>query len=149
MCAIATSGTRAGRGAGHRVLLVREWDSQVGGSGCCGRLGGGSELGCTNEFAHAREGMVAMGAVYRALRQELPEADLTVVDRRNTVWLLPTLVRDARRRGLGWGAVVRQLTMATRDTAIVADGLVISSGEVPAVCEAVRRVHEALGTPAR
>ncbi|HZI97395.1 MAG TPA: hypothetical protein VFD41_07715 [Actinomycetales bacterium] len=89
-----------------------------------------------------------MGAVYRALRQELPDTELTVVDPRNTVWLLPTLVRDARRRGLGWGAVVRQLTLATRASAIVADGLVVSSGPVPAVGEAVRRVREALGTPA-
>lgn len=129
---------------------MREWDEQVGGSGCCGRLGGqGTELGRAEDFAHAREGMVAMGDVYRALQRELPDVDLTVVDPRNTAWLVPTLVRDARRRGLGWGAVARQLQLATRPSAIVADGLVVSSGEVPTAAEAVRRVRDALGATVR
>ena len=30
----------------HRIILVREWDAQVTGSGCCGKLGGANdELG--------------------------------------------------------------------------------------------------------
>lgn len=138
----------AGDPARHRVLLVREWDEQVGGSGCCGRLGGeATELGQASDFAHAREGMVAMGAVYRALRQELPEVELTIVDPRNTVWLLPALVRDGRARGLGWRQVVQLLSRATRPAAIVVDGEVLFSGTVPAPAPAVEAVRAALAVP--
>lgn len=125
-------------------MLVREWDEQVGSSGCCGRLGGGeSEVGA-GEFAHARVAMVAMGAVYRELRAELPELDLTVVDPRNTVWLLPALVRDGRARGLGWRQIARQARRATAAPAIVVDGMVVASSGVPEPAQAVRLVRAAL-----
>lgn len=134
----------------HRVLLVREWDEQVGGSGCCGRLSGeNSEVGSTGDFARARESMVAMGEVYRALRREMPDVELTVVDPRNTVWLLPTLVRDARRRGLGWVDVVRQVRWATGASAIVVDGMVVCRGRVPDVDDALLHVRAALAQSSR
>ena len=129
---------------------MRQWDEQVGGSGCCGRLGGEhTELASSDDFAHARECMVEMGEVYRALRREMPEVELTVVDPRNTVWLLPTLVRDARRRGLGWADVVRQIRWATGASAIVVDGMVVCRGRVPDVEEALLRVRAALAQGTR
>jgi len=89
----------------HRVLLVREWDQQVGGSGCCGRLNTSSvEALCdnaTSPYARVREDMERVGEIYRALRERLDpaEVELTVVDPRNTVWLLPAIRRDRRKRG--------------------------------------------------
>lgn len=117
----------------HRVLLVRQWDQQVGGSGCCGRLSTGAadslcEAG-EDPYAHVRADMEAMGALYRALRERYPadELEVTVVDPRNTVWLLPTLWRDARRRGLGPVETLRQLHRATSPRAVVCDGLVVAT----------------------
>ena len=47
--------------AQHRIILVREWDSQVTGSGCCGRLGGQNhEFGDAETFAANRREMEAM-----------------------------------------------------------------------------------------
>lgn len=121
----------------HRVLLVREWDSQTSGSGCCGRLGGdvvrSLDDDAANPYQATRDDMERVGEVYRALRDRYPEdeVELTVVDPRNTVWLLPAIWRDARRRGLPVGATLRQLNAATSACAVVVDGKVITTVDDP------------------
>jgi hypothetical protein len=116
-----------------RVLLVRQWDEQMGGSGCCGRLSSVAAASIcatgADPYAHARADMEVMGAVYRALRERYAEADLevTVVDPRNTAWLVPATWRDARRRGLSRRAALRQVHRATSPRAVVCDGLVVAT----------------------
>ncbi len=131
----------------HRVILVREWDTQLAASGCCGRLGGqNTELGDTDTFAANRSEMEAMGEVYRALRAELfdEDAEITVVDPRNMVWLVPTLLKDARRRGLGLQETWSQLRRGVSYTSIVVDGKVLFNGRTPPVEEAVAAVKKEL-----
>jgi hypothetical protein len=130
----------------HRAVLVREWDEQLSGSGCCGRLGGvGSELGERATYDHIRADMEAMGAVYRALRAAFPPEVLAVevVDPRNMVWLVPALVRDARRRGLPGRDVWGLLRRGVRQHAVIVDGALVHPGGTPpdpeAVVAAVRR----------
>ncbi len=137
----------------HRVLLVRQWDEQMGGSGCCGRLGGvTTDLASGDDYAHAREQMEDMGAVYRALREQFPDVDVTVVDGRNWAWLVPAVARDARATGCGWVEVARQVNRATTPASVVVDGVVVSAGQVPSVADAVTAVRAGLrrvpgGTP--
>jgi hypothetical protein len=116
----------------HHVLLVREWDSQTSGSGCCGRLGGADcDVGHPDTFAHSRSLMEKMGGIYRALRQELPRdtVEITVVDPRNMVWLIPTILHDGRRRGLQAGELWRQVRSGVRNGAIVVDGRALSAAD--------------------
>lgn len=121
----------------HRVMLVRQWDQQLGGSGCCGRLDGEAlgTLGRNAEdpYAHCRGDMQRVGAVYRALRERFPEdeVELVVVDPRNTAWVLPAVWRDARRRGLSVRAALRQCNAATAACALVCDGLVLTRDAEP------------------
>lgn len=133
----------------HRVLLVRELDAQVSASGCCGRLGGeGSEIGDGRDYAHNRVEMEAMGRVYRALKEALFDRDvgITVVDPRNALWLLPAIVRDARRRGvrLSISKTLASVRRGISYNAVLLDGKVLFSGRVPAPEEAVRAVFAEL-----
>jgi hypothetical protein len=131
----------------HRIILVREWDAQVSASGCCGRLGGeNSELGETDTFAQNRCEMEAMGEVYRALKAELFDVDMeiTVVDPRNMIWLVPTLLKDARKRGLGIGETWSHLRRGVSYTAIIVDGKTLFSGRIPKVEDAVEAVKREL-----
>ena len=133
----------------HRIILVREWDAQVSASGCCGRLGGeNSEFGDTDTFAANRCEMEAMGEVYRALRAELfdEDAEITVVDPRNMVWLVPTLLKDARKRGLGVKETWDHLKRGVSYTAIIVDGKTLFSGRIPKVEDAVRAVREEISS---
>lgn len=133
----------------HRVLLVREWDQQVGGSGCCGRLNTASvEALCDDApspYAGAREDMQRVGYIYRTLSDLLDpaEVEVTVVDPRNTVWLLPAIWRDGRRRGLSVSSRLRQLNRGTAPCAVVCDGLVVAR-DVPQE-QAVEAVQADLG----
>ena len=131
----------------HRIILVREWDAQLAASGCCGRLGGeNSELGDAETFAANRSEMEAMGEVYRALRAELfdEDAEITVVDPRNMVWLVPTLLKDARRRGLSLRETWSQLRRGVSYTAIIVDGKTLFNGRIPPVEDAVAAVKKEL-----
>ena len=62
----------------HRVLLVREWDWQNTGSGCCGRVGGGHEFCDAADFARSRQEMVRVGSVYEALREAFGDDECPV-----------------------------------------------------------------------
>ncbi|WP_370324710.1 hypothetical protein [Euzebya sp.] len=126
-----------------RIILVREWDSQHTGSGCCGTIGGiHDELGGGSDYAHCRVLMDRMGAVYRALRAALGAAvAIEVVDPRNTFWLLPALWRDARRRGATWAEAWRTVRQGTANGAIVADGRVLSVGPPPDPAAVVTKVE--------
>lgn len=134
----------------HHVMLVRAWDQQMSGSGCCGRLGGEStELGRAGDFAPQRADMEEVGAVYRALRRVLTDdVELTVVDPRNLVWLVPRLLRDGRGRGLRSTELWREVRRGTSRTAVVVDGMAVAWGQLPGPDEVVERVLVALGAPA-
>lgn len=138
----------------HRVLLVREWDVQTSGSGCCGRLDGEAVSALTERdtpYTRTRAEMESFGAVYRALRERFPEdeLDLTVVDPRNVVWLVPTIWRDARRRGLSVYRTLRQVGGGTSSRALVCDGKVLIAGTVPGPRRAVDAVQRDLAASPR
>lgn len=129
----------------HRVLLLREWDQQTTGSGCCGRLEGGTtEVAGAADFSRAREGMERMGAVYRALRRELPTVEVQIVDPRNITFLLPGVLRDARRSGATWREALAELRRGSGQGAILVDGRVVSSGPIPEPDRAVELVLDQL-----
>lgn len=124
--------------ARHRVFLVREWDEQMSGSGCCGRLGDEvvnslTDGAAPDPYGRARADMERVGEVYRALRDRYSEqeVELTVVDPRNTFWLLPAIWRDARRRGLSIPMSLRQLNAGTAACAVICDGLVLATDAEP------------------
>ena len=131
-----------------RVILVREWDAQVGSSGCCGRLGGlDCDVGEEHTFAHARADMEAMGAVYQALHAEFGDViDLQVVDPRNTVWLVPTIWRDARARGYSAGQTWRQIRRGAAQGAVICEGKVLHTGAPPDPTDIVDAVRAELAT---
>jgi hypothetical protein len=134
----------------HQVLLVRDWDEQTTGSGCCGRLGGvTTELCGPDDFAETRALMERMGEIYRALRAELPRevCDVQIVDARNMTFLYPGLYRAARRRGRTRGEALRAVAAGVRQGAIVVDGVTVCAGDPPPADVAVDLVlRELAGT---
>ncbi len=134
----------------HRIILVREWDTQVAASGCCGRLGGqDTELGDAETFAANRSEMEAMGEVYRALRAQFSkeEVEIEIVDPRNAVWLVPAVFKDARRRGLSLWQSITQIGRGVSYNSVVVDGKVLFSGRVPPAEDAVAAAKKELEMP--
>jgi hypothetical protein len=114
------------------VILIREWEAQTSGSGCCGRLEG-DFLHCGESqpvAAERRAVMERMGPLYRALRERFGEmADIEVVDPRN-VALLFLLLRDFWAFRVGLGSALRTLARIPIQ-AVVVNGRIVARGEWP------------------
>ena len=87
-----------------------------------------------------------MGRVYRALRKDLfdEEVALTVVDPRNMVWLIPSVLKDARKRGLSIRETFKQVNKGVSYNAVILDGKVLFSGHIPEPEDAVAAVRSEL-----
>lgn len=119
------------------VLLIREWEAQMSGSGCCGRLEGDFLLCDGQSFAPERRAvMERMGPLYLGLRERLGNSvEIEVVDPRN-VSLLFLLLRDFHRYGVGLAEAFRTLARIPVQ-AVVVNGRLVSRGEWPEVEEIV------------
>lgn len=125
----------------HHLILVREIDQQMSGSGCCGRVEGdltgwvGSGEKCF--FPERRALMDSIGAIYRAVRREFGEqVEITVVDPRNQLAFLPLVLRDAMRFRVPLLTALQAAFSASVATGIL-DGQVLFRGEVPSADEAL------------
>lgn len=109
-----------GMGPKTSVILVREWEQQMSGSGCCGRLEG-DFLGCGENavFKERRAIMERMGPVYRAIRARFGDAvDMQIVDPRNFTLLL-LLLRDFWTFRVGLGTAMRTLSRLPKQGVVV------------------------------
>lgn len=123
------------------VLLIREWEGQTSGSGCCGRLEGDLPFCEQQTLAPERRAvMERMGPLYQALRKRFGSSiELEVVDPRN-VSLLFLLVRDFRRYGVGFGSALRTLARIPVQ-AVVVNGRIVARGEWPDPEEVARMLE--------
>ena len=130
----------------HHLILVRESDQQMSGSGCCGRIEGDAVLwdrdGCV--FGERREKMVQIGEIYRAVREAFGHAvEITIVDPRNLVSFIPLVVRDAFRYHVPVLTALQSLTSTTLSTAVF-DGQVLYAGRIPPAAEVVELIRKRL-----
>lgn len=116
----------------HSILLIREWEAQMSGSGCCGRLEGDFPFsdGKPDVAPERRAVMERMGPLYMALRERFGEtADIEVVDPRN-VSLFFLLIRDFWRYRVGLIEALRTLARIPIQ-AVVVNGRMVARGKWP------------------
>lgn len=142
----------------HHLILIREIDQQMSGSGCCGRVEGdlrqwvGEDERCF--FPERRALMDRFGVVYRAVKAEFgEEVRVTVVDPRNQISLVPMVVRDALRYRVPALTALQSVLSASVCSALF-DGQLLFRREVPPVdrvLELIRGRWEiaAVGAPPR
>jgi hypothetical protein len=125
------------------VIIIREMDSQMTGSGCCGKLiGDTTRYGGRVVFRESRRLMQQCGELSEALRQELGDAvDITLVDPRNQLYLWPRLVRDVWRFRTPLTAALRTLAMAFSLPAVIVNGRVVASRHLPELPELIRAIR--------
>jgi len=110
---------------------VREWEQQLTGSGCCGKLEG-DFLGCGEAavFRDRREMMERMGQVYRAIRDRFGDAvEVQIVDPRNAGLIL-MLARDFFAFRPGLRAALGTLARLPKQ-GVIANGRLVDRSEHP------------------
>lgn len=128
------------------IILIRETEEQVAGSGCCGKFEG-DFAHCAGEwvFPERRQIKESMGAVTRCLKEEFGDAiELTIVDPRNQLYLFPKIVRDVWRFRPSLGAALRSICLAFSFPAVLVNGAVKFSRRVPAREEVLQTVLAAI-----
>ena len=132
------------------VILVREWEGQSTGSGCCGRLEGEFlTSGGKPVFAERRAIMEGMGPLYTTLRSRFGDGvDLEVVDPRNVFSLIFLLLRDFLAFRVGVGVALRTLTRLPVQ-AVVINGRLVARGEWPDPMEVVAMLEAAISEASR
>jgi hypothetical protein len=134
----------------HHLILVREIDEQMSGSGCCGRIEGDlarwDRSGCV--FPERRALMGGMGALYRAVRERFDErVEITIIDPRNQISLVPLVIRDGVRYRLPLRDILRSLASASLSTGIL-DGRLLFARSIPATDEVLHEIEARIGPPA-
>lgn len=129
----------------HHLILVREFDQQMSGSGCCGRVEGDMTRwvhgGSEHFFPERRMLMDRFGAIYRAVREAFgAEVQITVLDPRNQISFLPLIVRDAFRYRVPALTALGTALSASISTGIF-DGQILFRGEVPTPEAVVERIR--------
>ena len=130
------------------VILVREWEAQLSGSGCCGRLEG-DFLARDGEpiFRERRACMEAMAPLSRALRERFGDAiELQVLDPRNPA-LFFLLLRDFWAFRVGLVEALKTIGRLPIQ-AVVLNGKLLSRGEWPDPLEVVEILEEAIAASA-
>ena len=126
------------------VILIREWEEQLSGSGCCGRVEG-DFLALRGEpvFRERRRCMEAMAPLSRTLRERFGDAiELQVVDPRNA-FLVFLLIRDFWAFRVGFFEALKTTTRIPIQ-AVVVNGRLVSRGEWPDPPEVVQILEEAI-----
>lgn len=81
------------------IILIRETDAQLTGSGCCGKLeGDNTKFSNSFVFAERREIKETMGDILQTLTKRFSNSiEISVVDPRNMLYLYPKILKDVVR----------------------------------------------------
>ena len=126
------------------VILVREWEEQLSGSGCCGRVAGDFLIHRGESvFRERRACMEAMEPLSRTLRERFGDAiELQVVDPRNPA-LIFLLLRDFWAFRVGLIEALKTIGRLPIQ-AVVVNGRLVSRGKWPDPPEVVQILEEAI-----
>ncbi len=78
------------------IILVRETDAQLTGSGCCGKLeGDNAKFSNSFVFAETRQIKETIGGILQTLNKRFSDSiEICVVDPRNFLYLYPKILKD-------------------------------------------------------
>ncbi len=89
--------------------------------------------------------MNRVGELYLALRREYGDkVEIDVVDPRNQLYLIPTLIRDYRRYRPALGAFLKTLFFGISPASVIVNGRAIHVGDLPPPNVLVKEVGQLL-----
>ncbi len=126
-----------------RVILIRENPETLTCSSCAGSLEGIEAFGTREvpDYASIRGVMEQVGKLYMALRREFGDQVLIdVVDPRNAIYLIPTLIGDFLRYHPPLGRFLRTLFLGISPASVIVNGTVLQVGALPSPGHLVQSV---------
>ena len=131
------------------VILIREWEEQLSGSGCCGQVEGHFLVKDGQPaFGERRACMDAMGPIYRTLKNRFGDAiELQVVDPRNMLTVIFLLLRDFWAFKVGLGEALTTIGRLPVQ-AVLINGRLVARGEWPDSLKLIEILEDAMSEAA-
>lgn len=130
------------------IILVRETDAQLTGSGCCGKLEGDNAKFCDSYvFAESRQIKETMGDLLRALRKKFSDAiEITVVDPRNFLYLYPKILKDNWKYRPSVKSALKAIFMMVAVPSIVINGEIYRTSDFASKEEIAERIESLINS---
>ncbi|MFQ5770012.1 MAG: hypothetical protein ACE5HX_05715 [bacterium] len=126
------------------IILIRETEAQMTGSGCCGKLEGDNSQFCGNYiFEEKRKIKEEMGGIAQALHQQFGDGiEMVVVDPRNQLYLYPKILKDIWTYRPTLKSALKGIFMIISVPSIIINGEICYSKKLPTIGQIVGRVGE-------
>jgi hypothetical protein len=130
-----------------RIILVRENAETLSCSDCAGSLEGIDAFGSHEvpDYEPVRRVMNQVGEIYLALRRRFGDGILIdVVDPRNAIYLIPTLIGDFFRYRPPFRVFIRTLLFGISPASVIFNGRALHVGNLPTPDDLVQWVGNRL-----
>ena len=124
------------------IILIRETDAQLTGSGCCGKLeGDNAKFNDSFVFAETRQIKETMGDVLQTLTKRFSDSvEISVVDPRNFLYLYPKILKDVLVFRPSLKSTLKALFMMIAVPSIVINGEIFRTNDFSNNEEVAQRI---------
>ena len=125
------------------IILIRETDAQLTGSGCCGKLeGDNAKFNDSFVFAETRQIMETMGDVLQTLTKRFSDSiEISVVDPRNFLYLYPKILKDVLVFRPSLKSTLKALFMMIAVPSIIINGEIFRTSDFSNNEEVAQRIE--------
>jgi len=125
------------------IILVRETDAQLTGSGCCGKLeGDNAKFSNAFVFSETRQIKEALGDVMQSLTKRFSDSiEISVVDPRNFLYLYPKILKDVLVFRPSLKSTLKALFMMIAVPSIIINGEIFRTSDFSTNEEVAQRIE--------
>ena len=125
------------------IILIRETDAQLTGSGCCGKLeGDNAKFNDSFVFTETRQIKETMGDVLQILTKKFSDSiEISVVDPRNFLYLYPKILKDVLVFRPSLKSTLKALFMMIAVPSIIINGEIFRTTDFSNNEEVARRIE--------
>ena len=125
------------------IILIRETDAQLTGSGCCGKLeGDNAKFSNSFVFSETRQIKETMGDVLQSLTKRFSDSiEISVVDPRNFLYLYPKILKDVLVFRPSLKSTLKALFMMIAVPSIIINGEIFRTSDFSNNEEVAQRIE--------
>ena len=133
------------------IILIRETDAQLTGSGCCGKLeGDNAKFSNSFVFAETRQIKEAIGDVMQTLNKRFSDSiQICVVDPRNFLYLYPKILKDVLVFRPSLKSTLKAIFMMITVPSIVINGEIFRTNDFSNNEEVAQRIESLIAVSKR
>lgn len=130
------------------IILIRETDAQLTGSGCCGKLeGDNAKFNESFVFSETRQIKETMGDIFQTLTKKFTgSVEIAIVDPRNFLYLYPKILKDVLVFRPSLKSTLKAIFMMIAVPSIIINGEIFRTNEFSNNEEVAQRIESLINS---